>query len=88
MDAVIHPSVTKGEDGLNAFYGLLKTYIDNGGMAIHFNIIDGNTLRKAQANPEEYKNLQIRLCGWNVRFINLDKRTQDEFITKADMWVK
>ena len=88
LDAVIHPSVTKGEDGLNAFYGLLKTYIDNGGMAIHFNIIDGNTLRKAQANPEEYKNLQIRLCGWNVRFINLDKRTQDEFITKADMWVK
>lgn len=88
LDAVIHPSVTNGDDGLEAFYGLLKTYIDNGGLAIHFNVIDSNVLRKAQLNPEEYKNLQIRLCGWNVRFVDLDKRTQDEFITKADMWVK
>ena len=88
LDAVLHPSATSGEDGLEAFYGLLRTYMDNGGMAIHFNVIDANVLRKAQLNPEEYKNLQIRLCGWNVRFVDLDKRTQDEFITKADMWVK
>ena len=88
LDAVLHPSVTCGEEGLEAFYGLLKTFINKGGMAIHFNVIDGNVLRKAQLNPEEYKNLQIRLCGWNVRFVDLDKRTQDEFILKADMWVK
>lgn len=88
LDAVLHPSVTSGEEGLNAFYGLLKAFLENGGLAIHFNVLDGNTLRRAQINPDEYKNLQIRLCGWNVRFVDLDKKTQDEFILKADMWVK
>ncbi len=85
VDAVLHSSAAKGIEGLNAFYGLLKSFMLRGGMAIHFNVLDANILRKAQLNPEEYKNLQIRLCGWNVRFVDLDKKTQDEFILKAEM---
>ena len=84
LDAVLHSSAAKGEEGLNALYSLLNTYIKNGGLAIHFNILDSKLLRKAQINPAEYKNLQIRLCGWNVRFVDLDKQTQDEFILKTD----
>ena len=55
---------------------------------IHISDIKGNVfnpedLKKAQKEPEKYKNLQIRLCGWNVRFVDLDKAQQDEFIKQS-----
>ena len=40
-------------------------------------------LRRAQANPDKYPNLQVRLCGWNVRFVDLEKSRQDEFILQS-----
>jgi formate C-acetyltransferase len=54
-----------------------------GGGSVHFNVLSPEVLRKAQAEPEKYRNLQIRLCGWNVRFVNLNKQEQDEFILQA-----
>ena len=53
-------------------------------MAIQFNIFDAETLRDARRNPENYASLQVRLCGWNVRFIDLDSEEQDLFIAKAE----
>jgi formate C-acetyltransferase len=47
------------------------------------NVFSAEELKKAQKDPEKYKNLQIRLCGWNVRFVNLNKQEQDEFILQA-----
>ena len=84
-DIVLHASAVKGEEGLNAFKGLLMAYMAGGGYAVHFNVLDHEILRKAQQNPEEYQNLQIRLCGWNVYFVNLTKQEQDDFITQAEM---
>jgi formate C-acetyltransferase len=55
-----------------------------GGMAIQFNIFDPSVLKKAQANPEKYATLQVRLCGWNVYFTDLSKAVQDEFILQAE----
>lgn len=83
-DVVLHHSAVKGEAGMAAFEGLLTTFMARGGGSIHFNVLSPEVLRKAQAEPEKYKNLQIRLCGWNVRFVNLNKREQDEFILQAE----
>ena len=83
-DVVLHTSAVKGEGGMVAFLGLLEAFMLGGGFAIHFNVMNAETLRKAQANPEKYKNLQVRLCGWNVHFVNLSRREQDEFIIQAD----
>ena len=41
-------------------------------------------LRAAQREPQKYKNLQVRVCGWNVYFVNLSKQEQDEFIARAE----
>ena len=82
-DVVLHSSAVKGEEGLQAFQGLLTTFMTAGGGSIHFNVLSPEVLRKAQAEPEKYRNLQIRLCGWNVRFVNLSKTEQDEFILQA-----
>ncbi len=84
LDLVLHPSAVSGEDGMTALKSLLKTYFFAGGQAIQFNVMNADTLRKAQADPQRYRNLQVRLCGWNVYFVNLPKADQDEFINQAE----
>lgn len=82
-DVVLHCSAVKGDEGMTAFKGLLTTFMKRGGFSVHFNILSPETLLNAQKEPEKYQNLQIRLCGWNVRFIDLDKAQQDEFIKQS-----
>ena len=84
LDFMMHPSAVAGEEGLRVFYQLLMTYIHLGGYAFHGNIMDPVVLRKAQMNPEQYANLQVRVCGWNVYFVNLAREEQDEFIARAE----
>lgn len=82
-DVVLHHSAVKGDDGLAAFRGLLNTFLKKGGFAIHFNVLNPDVLREAQVNPEKHKSLQIRLCGWNVYFVNLHEHEQNNFITQS-----
>lgn len=84
LDIVLHPSAVSGEEGLEAFYGILKTYFIRGGFAMHGNVFDSSTLKKAQENPQQYANLQVRVCGWNAYFVNLSKEEQDAFIAQAE----
>ena len=84
LDVMMHPATVQGEEGLAALRGLLYTYFAKGGVAIHFNIFDAETLKKAQVEPEKYANLQIRVCGWNVRFVELPKCEQDAYIRRAE----
>jgi formate C-acetyltransferase len=84
LDVVLHPSAVSGEDGLEAFLGILKTYFALGGMAMHGNVFDVATLRAAQQTPEKYQTLQVRLCGWNVYFVNLSEEEQNSFIMQAE----
>ncbi len=83
-DAVLHPSAVAGEDGLAAFRGLVRAYFGRGGHSIQFNIFSAEMLRDAQAHPEKYRNLQIRVCGWNVYFVELEKVLQDAFIKECE----
>lgn len=84
LDFVLHPSAVADEDGLEAFYAILMTYFQKGGMAMHGNVFQADALRKAQAEPEKYANLQVRVCGWNVYFVNLSRIEQDAFIRQAE----
>ena len=84
LDLGLLPSAVKGADGLEAMYGLLTTFVERGGHAMHINVFDAQTLRDAQANPEKYRDLQIRVCGWNVLWNNINKEEQDGFIRQAE----
>ena len=84
VDVVLHPSTVSGERGLIVLRGLVRAYFRLGGHSIQFNIFDSKTLRAAQADPDRYKNLQIRVCGWNVYFVELEKVLQDSFIREAE----
>ena len=84
LDVMLHPSAVAGEEGLTAFYAVLMTYFRLGGFAMHGNVFDAKTLKAAQASPEQYQNLQVRVCGWNAYFVNLTKAEQDAFIRQAE----
>ena len=84
LDLGLLPSTVKGTDGLEAMYGLLMTFMKRKGHALHINVFDADTLRAAQKEPEKYKDLQIRVCGWNVLFNNISKEEQDGFIKQAE----
>lgn len=84
LDAMLHPSAVQGDDGLEALYSVLDTYHKKGGASIHFNIFDAKILRDAQEHPEKYKNLQVRVCGWNILWNSMDKKEQDAYILRAE----
>ncbi|MBR5311862.1 MAG: hypothetical protein IKU40_03150 [Clostridia bacterium] len=87
LDLGLLPSAVQGEDGLTAMQGLLDTFVRRGGHAMHINVFNADTLRKAQQEPEKYKDLQIRVCGWNVLFNNINREEQDGFIRQAESLV-
>ena len=84
VDVMLHPSAVEGEDGLKVLKGVLMTYLNKGGQSIQFNIFNTDTLRDAQKNPEKYQNLQVRVCGWNSLWNNMDKKEQDAYILRAE----
>lgn len=84
LDLMLHPSAVRGEDGIQALVSIIRAFIAQGGSGLQFNIFDVNTLRDAQAHPEKYANLQVRVCGWNVRFTDLRPEEQDTFIAQAE----
>ena len=63
---------------------LLDTYMEHDGMAIQMNVFNAETLKDAQKHPEKYKNLQVRVCGWNVLWNHLSKAEQDAYIIRAE----
>lgn len=84
VDVMLHPSSVEGDAGLTVLKGVLMTYLKNGGQSIQFNIFHTDTLRDAQANPEKYQNLQVRVCGWNTLWNNMSKSEQDAYILRAE----
>ena len=84
LDVMLHPETVRGSDGLVLMQALLDTYFIRGGNAIQFNIFSPADLRKAQKEPERYHNLQVRICGWNARFLDMTLPEQEAFIKRAD----
>jgi formate C-acetyltransferase len=83
LDVTMHPSAVRGEEGLEAFVNLIKTFFSKGGYALQFNVFDVETLREAQKHPEQYASLQIRLTGWSVYFTTLSEAEQNQFIART-----
>ena len=84
LDIMLTPGTARGEEGLAAMRSLVEVFHSRGGMQVHFNVIDPAELRDAQKHPEKYENLQVRVCGWNVRWNDIPKREQEEYIRRAE----
>jgi len=84
LDILLHPSAVMGADGADVIAQLVKTFFDQGGFFCHFNVLDAQTLKNAQLEPAKYSTLQVRVCGWNTRFVDLSREMQDMFIAQAE----
>lgn len=78
------PSVVQGEEGLDNMANLIRAYFNMDGHHIQFNVFDKNVLLAAQKNPDEYKDLIVRVAGYSDHFNNLSRALQDEIIGRTE----
>ena len=77
------PEVLEKEKDLDKLVQLIRTYFRFNGHHIQFNIVDTDTLRKAQAAPEDYSDLLVRVAGYSDYFVDLDEHHQQEIIDRT-----
>ena len=79
-----HPSALSGEEGLNNFVSLIRSYFDQKGMHMQFNVVSRETLLDAQQHPENYKHLVVRVAGYSALFTTLSRSLQDDIIARTE----
>ncbi len=78
------PKVLEGEEGIAALADLIRAYFKLGGHHIQFNVVSASTLKDAQAHPENYRDLIVRVAGYSDYFCDLSKALQDEIIARTE----
>lgn len=78
------PQLMNTEDGIEKVLKLVRSYFKMDGHHIQFNVVTADTLRKAQKEPEKYKDLIVRVAGYSDYFINLGKDLQEEIILRSE----
>ena len=84
LDIKLLPSLTKGEEGLDALVSLMRGFVTLGGFFMQPDVVDVSVLREAQREPESHQNLSVRVSGWNARFVTLNKEWQDMIIDQNE----
>ncbi len=79
-----HPSALAGKSGIESFIALIRAYFDQKGMHMQFNVVSRETLRDAQAHPEKYQSLVVRVAGYSALFTTLSKSLQDDIINRTE----
>ena len=77
------PSVLKSESDLDKMAQLIRTYFRMNGHHIQFNVVDTDTLHRAQAVPDDYRDLLVRVAGYSDYFVDLDRYHQEEIISRT-----
>ena len=84
LNQKFHPSALAGMGGLTKFVALLRSYFDQKGMHMQFNVVTRETLLDAQKNPEKYKTLVVRVAGYSALFTTLSRSLQDDIINRTE----
>lgn len=81
----VNPSPLEShEQTVEHLYSYAKAYSDLGGMQMQFNVVSSETMKAAMANPDAYRDLMVRISGYNAYFVGLNKELQLELIRRAD----
>jgi formate C-acetyltransferase len=78
------PSLLENEKGVENLMHLVRSYFTLGGHHVQFNVVSAAMLRDAQVNPEQYRDLIVRVAGYSDYFNDLGKTLQDEIIARTE----
>ncbi|MFA5756558.1 MAG: glycine radical domain-containing protein, partial [Smithellaceae bacterium] len=81
---VVPSAADTREKTVHNMFSYVKTYFDLGGMQMQMNVVTSAMLRDAMAHPENYRNLIVRISGYNAYFVTLNKDMQRELIERAE----
>ena len=84
LNLKIHPSSMKSNADIQKLEDATKAYFSNGGMEVQYNVVNSETLRKAQAHPEDYHNLVVRIAGFSAYFVDMTPAMQEDIISRAE----
>ncbi|MDR1068458.1 MAG: hypothetical protein LBL36_04345 [Clostridiales Family XIII bacterium] len=85
MNLKFHPSALKGTEGIQKMTTLMRTYFERGGMELQINVVSADTLRAAQAEPDKYRNLVVRVAGFSAYFVELHPDGQADLIRRTEL---
>ena len=79
-----HPSALAGREGLEKFVALIRTYFDQKGMHMQFNVVDRATPDRCTEASGEIRNLVVRVAGYSALFTTLSRSLQDDIIRRTE----
>jgi formate C-acetyltransferase len=78
------PDSLAGDDGLQKLIAVTDTFFKRGGFHVQYNVVSRQVLEDAQANPENYRGLVVRVAGYSAFFTVLDKSIQNDIISRTE----
>lgn len=84
LNQKLMPKLLSDETGINKLSHLVRAYFKLGGHHIQFNVVDADTLKKAQTMPDKYRDLIVRVAGYSDYFVDIGKELQDEIISRTE----
>jgi formate C-acetyltransferase len=85
LNMKFHPSALKTTEDIKKLSMLVKTYFSAGGKHIQFNVVDKKTLTEAQENPNEHRDLIVRVAGYSAYFVQLTKAIQNDIVARTEL---
>lgn len=78
------PDGLKDESKMRRFAQMLKTFCATGGDLVQFNIVSSQTLRDAQKNPDQYRDLLVRVATYSAYFVDVPLEMQNDIIARTE----
>lgn len=86
LNMKFHPTALSSDEGIDKLIALMSTYFfDMGGMEMQMNIVSSDTLKDAQKNPDNYRDLVVRIAGFSAYFVEVYKAAQDDLIRRTEL---
>ncbi len=80
----LSPSTLSRDDSIEKLRSMIKTYFNMGGMEVQYNVVDSETLREAQEDPEKHRDLVVRVAGFSAYFVELATQLQNDIIARTE----
>lgn len=84
LNQKLSPDLLVGDGETRKMAQMIKTFFIKGGHHVQFNVVSTELLREAQARPQDFQDLMVRVAGYSDYFVNLPKGLQDEIIARTE----